>query len=666
MFRLHSPEQVPRRARQHIPQEGRQSNLAREHRHHASTEKALDNQDNVDENYQPVLLPRDCNHEVRRPSSDPVAPRTTDNRSNAKFDFVQKYEKRPRRKTKVDKYEYKGETKSKVSATRSALTGRKRKLKDAMLNEDFRATNVDSEQVTLKPKNTRELFSKSKSSFPVAGCDLPDLTFTRMDFLSRPTGGDRGDHRAKCFEQSRGTDKQSKRSTMMETHFGTLNSTTTHGDRQQGNLSHAELRWSRDQALRVEPSVEGRRDDSYPSSNTVSRRSNARWVVNPEEPRVKHYISTKQSADVSDAISWSTSPPRTARAALFTDGKRDNEDVTHVSSGHLRHQSNGEVSSPSDLIKSDSSVSNPLFNIFTERLLYMKPQLEVYAANADENTRYQSLDDLKKISQQVSLNNLRSSFLPRSNGHEDNLPKHPHGEIGIDRSSNIEPPFGSALATHGPQFYLNDHRKTQQGRDSVVQIDRQYHDSHMLARTPEHPPVYHSDSNRVYVSQPTYSHPSPTTHPDGLQPIKDNPREVVNNLSSEVEDRTWHFSGQREDVSLCHTILPLEDLDAFDLELLESTRTHTQSHSSPLPWDQYACSTTIEGTHSPQRQDETTQPRLESPAHVTRYTRAHNVVRHKYVPPHEALPIPQVLRPSLLLKQADESFNPFKRPRLLH
>lgn len=103
---------------------------------------------------------------------------------NGAIDPAEKYAKRPRHKTKADKYEYKGDTER--PAKEPGGSRRKRLKRGNTLNEDFQATNIDVARVSLKPKNNLGIFSRSKKSAPLAGRDLPDLTFTKMDFLHKP------------------------------------------------------------------------------------------------------------------------------------------------------------------------------------------------------------------------------------------------------------------------------------------------------------------------------------------------------------------------------------------------------------------------------------------------------------------------------------------------
>lgn len=104
---------------------------------------------------------------------------------NGAIDPAEKYAKRPRHRTNADKYEYKGN--ATLTAKEPDGNRRKRVRRGNTVNEEFQATNIDVARVSLKPQNNLGLFSRSKRSIPLAGRDLPDLTFTKMDFLHNPS-----------------------------------------------------------------------------------------------------------------------------------------------------------------------------------------------------------------------------------------------------------------------------------------------------------------------------------------------------------------------------------------------------------------------------------------------------------------------------------------------
>ncbi len=97
-----------------------------------------------------------------------------------------KYARRPRHKTREDRYEYKGhaEVKKVQKITGRDKRGARRKS-GAVLNEEFQAPNVDSQRLTLKQLSGPGFLSKGKSSDPTTRCGVPVLTFSEMAFLNK-------------------------------------------------------------------------------------------------------------------------------------------------------------------------------------------------------------------------------------------------------------------------------------------------------------------------------------------------------------------------------------------------------------------------------------------------------------------------------------------------
>ena len=100
-----------------------------------------------------------------------------------------KYEKRPRHKTRPDKYELKL-NKSTIGRSRHEIAQKKSKHKrrtktGLALNRDFKAPNVPQDRLTLKPNTGPGLFHRGKASAPVERRGLPDLTFSEMNFLTK-------------------------------------------------------------------------------------------------------------------------------------------------------------------------------------------------------------------------------------------------------------------------------------------------------------------------------------------------------------------------------------------------------------------------------------------------------------------------------------------------
>lgn len=625
-------------------------------------------------------------------------------KSKDEIDTAKKYGKRPRHKPKPYKYEYKGETTSKTPSRGLQPTRRKRKLKDALLKEDFRAANVDSERVTLRSKHTHDLFSKSKSSFPISGRDLPDLTFTNMDFLSRPKKKNERDYHGSRIEQSRGIDGQSTWSEMTRTHFDTPHPVTTAGKRRKNDQSQSYPRESRREVLRVRSSVETHTDSlRIPNKDTRPCKDTKR-TVHSSGLKAEKYAETKQVQD--SKASWSTSPPQPTRLTSRSAAYNDSDEEIRASSRHFQQLPILNALRLSRSMEAGSSISNHLFNIFTDRLLHRKQQLEHASMNNNECAPYQSLDDLKRISHQLLSNTLPSRILSQSHEHEDSL-KHAHARIGVDNPFGTGA-FGSTSDAHGPQCYLDDHESLQQEDHDVAQSDHQYYDPVALHSILEHSSAHQSSTNSVDVAvheesrhryhnvdnmlpttasksdkkrnilewphhfvQPPYDvfrqaslRAPAVAYLEHVQSIQENAGSTDNNYSQKAEHRTWKPSSRMHDATFGNTSPHSDGLDPFDLELLRSTQ--NQTPGQPFP--------SMENVYSPDHKDMNlfhapgvaTRLRLKSPVHLMKHTQVNAQVQYEDVAWQPCELTPQVFRSSELLKRAEERFNPFRHPQMLH
>ena len=97
-------------------------------------------------------------------------------------DPSERYARRPRHKTKADRYDYKNvpEQRSRKRHTQRSV----KKKPGAVLNNEFQAPNIATERLTLKPTGPGFL-NKAKSSSNNDWKGLPDLTFSEMTFLKR-------------------------------------------------------------------------------------------------------------------------------------------------------------------------------------------------------------------------------------------------------------------------------------------------------------------------------------------------------------------------------------------------------------------------------------------------------------------------------------------------
>ncbi|KAI5303402.1 Chitin synthase, class 3, partial [Ascosphaera pollenicola] len=125
------------------------------------------------------------------------------NCSTTKRDF-KKFGRRPRNKTREDKYEpkKKKEKSATATATATATRGQKKSQDGAQktnaskrltrrsttsIESSFKPANIAQGRLTLNNSLGKGFFARSKTSHPVGRLGLPDLSFTDMGFLSKST-----------------------------------------------------------------------------------------------------------------------------------------------------------------------------------------------------------------------------------------------------------------------------------------------------------------------------------------------------------------------------------------------------------------------------------------------------------------------------------------------
>lgn len=156
--------------------------------------------DQYRENHIDDAVPRPANEEVNQ--NHPAGGHTTlhkaskTSRPHTVQDHVEaeeqdpslKYSRKPRHRTRPDKYEYKGEEeelKRKSKRVKGKAQHRSSRMKSGViLNDEYQAPNVEPERLTLTNIGVG-MFARGKSSAPMARRDLPDLTFSEMAFLHK-------------------------------------------------------------------------------------------------------------------------------------------------------------------------------------------------------------------------------------------------------------------------------------------------------------------------------------------------------------------------------------------------------------------------------------------------------------------------------------------------
>ncbi|GAB7341761.1 hypothetical protein MBLNU457_g0093t1 [Dothideomycetes sp. NU457] len=105
------------------------------------------------------------------------------------------YDRRPRHKTRPDKYLPKEprprKSKSRRDRKKDAKPKKRRRTKDYAddakdLVKNFKTTHVANDRLTLLPNLKSGLYKQGRASVPMRGKGLPDLTFSEMKFLQSP------------------------------------------------------------------------------------------------------------------------------------------------------------------------------------------------------------------------------------------------------------------------------------------------------------------------------------------------------------------------------------------------------------------------------------------------------------------------------------------------
>lgn len=125
-------------------------------------------------------------------------PVRVDSESSHGSEPSERYARKPRRKTRPDRYEPSLKVadrnthvhQSRKDDSKKIRRPSKRKRKTTTgggIGHEFCASNVSSDRLTLKPQQQPGIFNKGKTSTIVRGRGLPDLVFSEMKFLQKPS-----------------------------------------------------------------------------------------------------------------------------------------------------------------------------------------------------------------------------------------------------------------------------------------------------------------------------------------------------------------------------------------------------------------------------------------------------------------------------------------------
>lgn len=352
------------------------------------------------------------------------------------LDPTVKYAKKARHKVKADTYEYKG------SNLPKKVTRKRKRRGGSMGNENFHAANVDVERVTLRPNNDQHLFSQERKCLPFSGHDLPDLTFTKMDYLSR-TPQTRNPHTASANGKKKIDDYIVRRATKEKSRLDIpMAIARKHTVPSRSEMYFSEFAMDKKHNPQISESL----------NKTVAQSSHKsfqglNWIKNESDPRVEEFRlpDTNRDVHISTPISWSTTPSRNdiKRSMRVNDGSaRQARSLPSQDDARLaRHLRNPELHTTQRPGKKRDDYSNDL----TLGLLRRGSSNRVASSCQNTMKIYYSLEDLKRMSEGIlgKISRNGSSALQ------------PHIPSREASSSGQKSPSAPSPA-HGPSVYIDD------------------------------------------------------------------------------------------------------------------------------------------------------------------------------------------------------------------
>lgn len=451
---------------------------------------------------------------------------------------------------------------------------RKRKRSGSIGKEDFHAENIDTERVTLRPSGEQFVFSRSKMSMPLAGHDLPDLTFTKMDFLSRPRSSAHQESTQANNKQDRKSDNPRK-SRKIHVQQGTAvrhiqtRSTSTGPD-----SCSVEIRQPNSRSVVVRSSRS--RDGTTWTHPQVAGSSS--WVRSKVDPRLEEYKPASTSEKHSTPVSWSTSPsPRDSTRAVSTPQQAVTVSSTQEQIKLTKQQFHIRTRS----VSPRSSASNDICDGLTQRLLQKLVRPDGISSHRTGLNRYHSLEDL--ISMAGRISKLRSpDDLPRKDSiAHDNRP-----HIGLRGCAD-------AYIAHGPpSLYIDDMGQQQEYQTSLA---RQSVGRLQLAQERYEPAL--DDSKDLFFDRRTADKPCrkpyKMPHIDTIETVR-SPAKIRRSdwqlilapqQSSDSPIRYKTIEVRQDRFVNVDDTTPfgrneLQELDEFDLELLETAKMGVSQQAS--------------------------------------------------------------------------------------
>lgn len=347
-------------------------------------------------------------------------------------DPSEKYARRPRHKTKMDRYEYKGDI-SRKSPGRTAMRGKhkrsRRKKTGDTLNEEFKAPNIEQERLTLKANVGPGIFGKGRASALLQTCGLPDLTFSEMNFLRKrrlpvraqldkhkPSNSTKPKDRAKeisgFFDQAHSEANKPNR-TSSEVHPRQYSMSVTDWARSPAISSPAKLASNPQVSLVPEmPSDTGRRS-RMPEQVLQHVASKAHKTAGPSYQQHISTITSTESTSKPEAVastycSWSATPSSHSSRKNPTNKPTNAEQVPSWSAQH-----------PKKTPACGSPITNSSLDRYTKNVL-LETDHEIWRQSHPQHlgSNVVSLDDLKGLARLAEIEERYSGILGMGSQHK--------------------------------------------------------------------------------------------------------------------------------------------------------------------------------------------------------------------------------------------------------
>lgn len=364
-------------------------------------------------------------------TQDPILPETSA-APLLKEEKERRYERKPRHKTRTDRYKLKVDKRTKETSglgfTRHKSNRNRRKKSGLTLNHNFKAPNVQHERLTLKSHCGPGIFHKGKASARVERRGLPDLTFSEMTFLTKRR--ELGDARYRGPEEAQPFNKNSNKASEREissffsrpqekhaiSHTFLEEASRLEKVSAQSSISHNRSSPGR-LGLRRPLSVISRMKDSARLYSTYSRDADGvdSGMLIPEVPLIQDFSEIRkgpqslvQSNDATSHYSWFITPSR--KDSRHAGGGIQPDTHQRLKMDSVCHSlkvgpSKTPIAESSGQIPDQSSISDRSLDQYTKHILLSKDEQGLWdrVPRPPGADCHYTLDDLKRLARLSEL-----------------------------------------------------------------------------------------------------------------------------------------------------------------------------------------------------------------------------------------------------------------------